>query len=135
MSDADRGYVDFGGPSGDEPRQGLRRSLPEGTVLLVPEEVRRAVARAFGMRIATLMSKSKAAHVSEARDAVCYLVRKHSRMGLEQVAAVVGRNDHSTALHACRRAERRRQTDTWFLEITDELERKLVAQAGDGAAA
>lgn len=134
MNEADRSHVDHA-PAGNEPRQGLTRQLPPGTTIFAVEDVVRYVARAFGFRIETLKGKRRTRDVAEARDAAIYLLHGHTRMGWERMAEAVGRADHSTALIACRRAEKRREDDTWFRDVTDRLERELELKAKGEAAA
>jgi chromosomal replication initiation ATPase DnaA len=136
LSHADRGYIDRHQPAGavdarrsDEPRQGIRPLLPADTAMLEPEAVLVAVGKLFAIPVATLKGRDRTRHVSEARDAAYWLLRRHSRMPAVQMAKAFGRRDHTGALRAVGRCEERRATDGWFREATDRLERELVEQA------
>ncbi len=133
---ADRSYVDHHQPTeghdarhSNEPRHGLRPELPPGTLLFTPEAVRPAVAEAFQVDEARLLAPGRNRQVSEARDAAWWLLRRHSRAPLEELAKALGRNDHSTPLRGIQRCDERRAVDAWFRETTDRIERVLELKA------
>lgn len=109
-------------------------ALPPGTVIFQPDEVIAAVARYFKVQASLLKSADRTRHVSEARDAVYWLLRRHTRMGFQELAHTLKRKDHTGPLHAVRRAEERRETDAWYCDKLDRLERELEAKTKEQAA-
>ncbi len=92
------------------------------------------VAAAFGLELGAIRSRSRGAEVSFARQVAMYL--GHTRLGLSYVAAgrLFGR-DRTTARHACRQVEDRRE-DPRVDSLLDCLERALdlsvdLARFGD----
>jgi len=141
-SNADRSYIDHNGPAqvkdrrwSDDARNGLAPALPPGTAIFDPDDVVAAVAPAFGLTVEDLRGPRRTRHVSEARDAAYYIIRRHVRMGFQRMAECMGRADHSGVVHAVRRAAKRRETDDWFRETIDRLERELELKAKGEAAA
>jgi chromosomal replication initiator protein len=49
-------------------------------------------------------------------------MREHSGMSLPQIGRAIGDRDHTTVMHACRRAKALRETDPAFKALCDRLE-------------
>lgn len=90
------------------------------------ERAIQAAAAMFDVSEKDILSANRARHISIARYALAATF-KRAGMTLMQVAAALGRNDHSTALHLIRRAE-------WFAAHDPKFAAKMahVAVAWDG---
>ncbi|WCB91331.1 Chromosomal replication initiator protein DnaA [Baekduia alba] len=79
-----------------------------------PETVDRIqdlVAETFGLTREELLSPSRAARVAWPRQVAMYLAREHTHETLPAIGRRFGGRDHSTVLHACKRAVARLGTD------------------------
>lgn len=77
----------------------------------------------MGVRRVDLLSGDRSPSLFRARAAVCWLARKLTAHSLPQIGAILGGRDHSTVLHACRRAADMRDSDPAFRRLTDRLVR------------
>jgi chromosomal replication initiator protein len=64
-----------------------------------------SVARYFGVANKLLAGPSRRQAVVLPRAVAMYLARKHTRLTLKQIGWQMGRRDHTTVLHACRKIE------------------------------
>jgi chromosomal replication initiator protein len=71
---------------------------------LTIERIQEATARAFGLERADLLSKSRVAPVARARQLAMYLAREHTEATLPAIGRAFGGRNHTTVLHAWRRA-------------------------------
>lgn len=77
----------------------------------------------MGVRRVDLLSADRSASLFRARAAVCWLARELTPASLPQIGAILGGRDHSSILHACRRAADMRDRDPAFRRLTDRLTR------------
>ncbi len=69
-------------------------------------------AHVFGVSVADLTGRSRTRHVSEARQAVAYaLRRRYPALSLTSIGTILGGRDHSTIIYALAAAERRAMVD------------------------
>lgn len=82
---------------------------------MTPTDVLTATAERFGVTLDELTGASRTAYVSAARQAAIYILRKrfHS-LSYADCARLVGRGDHTTAVHAIHRAGLRMRQDAWY---------------------
>jgi chromosomal replication initiator protein len=90
------------------------------------ERIQELVAEAFGLTREELLSASRAARVTWPRQVAMYLAREHTRETLPAIGARFGGRDHSTVLHACKRAADRLGTDPDAYEIVRSLTERLT---------
>ncbi len=74
-------------------------------------DIRALTAQHFGVSDTDLTSASRAARVAWARQVAMYLARELTDESLPAIGREFGGRDHSTVLHACRRAEARLDHD------------------------
>lgn len=77
----------------------------------------------LGIARCDLVSADRRAGLFRARAAICWVARKVTRASLPQIGAMLGGRDHSSVLHACRRAADMREADPAFRALTDRLVR------------
>jgi chromosomal replication initiator protein len=75
------------------------------------ELIQQVVAEVFGLTREELVSPSRTARVAWPRQVAMYLAREHTHETLPAIGARFGGRDHSTVLHACKRAASRIGTD------------------------
>jgi chromosomal replication initiator protein len=75
------------------------------------ERIQDLVAQTFGVTREELVSSSRVARITWPRQLAMYLAREHTRETLPAIGARFGGRDHSTVLHACRRAASRLSAD------------------------
>jgi chromosomal replication initiator protein len=90
------------------------------------QRIQELVAEAFGITREELLSASRAARVTWPRQVAMYLAREHTRETLPAIGASFGGRDHSTVLHACKRAADRLGTDPDAYETVRALTERLT---------
>lgn len=73
-----------------------------------------AVSEVWGIDRRRLLSDDRAQEVATARHACCLLLKQRMNLGYSAIARIMKRKDHSTILHACRRAQELLKGDTVF---------------------
>ena len=68
-------------------------------------------AKHFQLKAADLRGSSRRQSIAHARSIAMYLCRRLTESSYEQIGKYFGKRDHTTVMHACRQAERRRQKD------------------------
>jgi len=104
---------------------------PGLTPALTIERIQETTARAFGLERDDLLSTRRTATVAWARQLAMYLVREHTDTTLPAIGRSFGGRNHTTVLHACRRAAERLAGDPEASEVVH----RVVAELGLGSAA
>jgi chromosomal replication initiator protein len=98
----------------DEVLTQLYGRTPAGRAASGPPTVQRIqeiVAEVFGLTREELLSPTRTARIAWPRQVAMYLAREHTHETLPAIGAHFGGRDHSTVLHACKRAASRIGTD------------------------
>lgn len=90
-------------------------------------DVRRAVARHFGITEPDLDRHGRSPRIVHIRQIAFYLCRSHTTRSLGDIGRLFGDRHHSTVLHGIRRIAARRQTDAALDRDLSELETDLSA--------
>jgi chromosomal replication initiator protein len=89
--------------------------LDDETALATPpvdvDQVARAVAARFGVRLRELRGPSRRAAVAELRHLAMYLARSHTDASFAAIGAYFGKRDPATVRHACKAAAQRLKAD------------------------
>jgi chromosomal replication initiator protein len=111
-------------------RPGQAGTPPVAVAGLVPpptvERIQEVTAHAFGLERDDLLSTSRAGQVAWARQLAMYLVREHTDATLPAIGRAFGGRNHTTVLHACRRATARLAGDPEAYEVA----RRVAAELG-----
>jgi chromosomal replication initiation ATPase DnaA len=67
----------------------------------------RAVAAAHGLTFSQMISQRRQRNITRARQHAMWELREHTSLSYPQIARLLGRGDHTTALHGCRAHEAR----------------------------
>lgn len=105
-------------------RRDVSRALAEevlggvaGPVRQVSEQqIERAVARAFGVSVSDLQSKSRQRRVTVPRQVAMYLEKTLLDLPFTQIGLRFGGRDHSTVIHSIQKIEEQLQSDEEFRE-------------------
>jgi chromosomal replication initiator protein len=95
------------------------------------ELIQDATAETFGLTRAELLSHSRRANLAWPRQIAMYLAREHTAETLPAIAARFGGRNHTTVLHACRRAAERLAIDPEASEAVRLLTERLGVRVDD----
>jgi len=99
------------------PRSELRRDDERPSA----GEIQAAVAEHFGISERELLSPSRAARIAWPRQVAMYLARELTGQSLPSLGRDFGGRDHTTVMHACKRAATRLDSDRDAREAVDKL--------------
>jgi chromosomal replication initiator protein len=97
------------------------------------QRIQDVVADVFGLTREELLSPSRAARVAWPRQVAMYLSREHTHETLPAIGQHFGGRDHSTVLHACKRAANRIGTDPDAYDAVATITARLTDPARDAA--
>jgi chromosomal replication initiator protein len=89
------------------------------------DEIQKAAAEHFGLKQSDLISERRTRSVARPRQAAMWLAKKLTTRSLPDIGRRFGDRDHTTVLHAVRRIEELRLTDTQLARDLETLTRKL----------
>ncbi|TDI28118.1 MAG: chromosomal replication initiator protein DnaA [Acidobacteria bacterium] len=101
-------------------RDVLQDLVGDGVRTTTVEAIQRAVAQAFGVRVAQLRDRDNSREVAMARHAAMYICKQITQLSLPEIGRRFGGKHHTTVLHAVRKVARLRQEDK-------DLDRRLNA--------
>ena len=88
---------------------------------ITAEDVQKAVAGYFRLKISDLKSSTRTKAVVVPRQIAMYLCRQLTNLSLMEIAEAFGRQDHTTVLHANNRIEERIRTDSELYQTVNFL--------------
>ena len=89
------------------------------------EEIQKRVAEHFNIRLADMHSARRARAVARPRQVAMYLAKQLTARSLPEIGRKFGGRDHTTVMHAVRKVEELRATDSSFNEDVELLRRML----------
>ena len=89
------------------------------------EDIQRRVADYFNLRLSDMLAKRRAQSIVRPRQVAMYLAKQLTTRSLPEIGRKFGGRDHTTVMHAVRRIEELRQTDSSIAEDVDLLKRIL----------
>ena len=89
------------------------------------EEIQKRVAEHYNIRLSDMHSARRARAVARPRQVAMWLCKQLTSRSLPEIGRKFGGRDHTTVMHAVRRVEELRATDSSFCEDTDLLKRML----------
>ncbi|MCF6273490.1 MAG: chromosomal replication initiator protein DnaA [Rhodobacteraceae bacterium] len=101
----------------------LRQSDRKVTI----EEIQRKVAEHYNLRISDLLSPRRARAVARPRQVAMFLSKSLTSKSLPEIGRKFGGRDHTTVIHAVKRVEEMRQTDSQIADDVEILRRTLEA--------
>ena len=89
------------------------------------EEIQKRVAAHYNIRLSDMHSARRARAVARPRQVAMYLAKQLTSRSLPEIGRKFGGRDHTTVMHAVKRVEELRETDSGFAEDIDLLRRLL----------
>jgi chromosomal replication initiator protein len=89
------------------------------------EEIQKRVAEHFNIKLSEMTSARRARAVARPRQVAMYLSKQLTSRSLPEIGRKFGGRDHTTVMHAVRKVEELRTTDSSFSEDVDLLRRML----------
>ncbi|HLI10068.1 MAG TPA: chromosomal replication initiator protein DnaA [Alphaproteobacteria bacterium] len=89
------------------------------------EEIQKRVAEHFNIRISDMHSARRARAVARPRQVAMYLAKQLTARSLPEIGRKFGGRDHTTVMHAVRKVEELRSTDSTFSDDVELLRRML----------
>lgn len=84
-------------------------------------------AEVYGVNEATLRGPSRVAPLAEARNAISYLMQKHTKLSNTAIAYAMGRTDHTTVTSSLKAAKKRIASNPAFVARLAQIEARLAA--------
>jgi chromosomal replication initiator protein len=107
---------------------GLYPDLRRQTGAMTVAEIQERTAEAFGISVVALLSSSRAPAVAWPRQIAMYLARELTALSLPAIGQEFGGRNHTTVLHAYKRAARRISEDPDAFDVV----RRLTATLNHG---
>lgn len=92
------------------------------------ESIRKIVCDYFNIDEATFDSPKRTRDIAQARQIAMYLCKQHTKSPLSTIGAAIGGKNHATVLHACKAVSNLMETDKSFLQIVEEIDRRVTAK-------
>lgn len=92
------------------------------------ENIRKVVCDYFNIDEATFDSPKRTRDIAQARQIAMYLCKQHTKSPLSAIGAAIGGKNHATVLHACKAVTNLMETDKSFLQIVEEIDRRVTAK-------
>ncbi len=109
----------------DSTQELLRDLLRANDRHVTIEEIQRRVAEHYNMRLADMTSDRRARAVARPRQVAMFLSKSLTQRSLPDIGRKFGGRDHTTVMHAVRKIEELRQSDSSFAEDVELLRRML----------
>ena len=90
------------------------------------DEIQRQVAEYYNLRLAELLSARRARNIARPRQVAMYLSKQHTSRSLPEIGRKFGGRDHTTVMHAVRKVDDLRRTDSTLDEDIHRLSRLLA---------
>ena len=111
----------------DFTREALSDLIAIQDKLVTIENIQKAVAAYFKIRLADVLSKKRSRSIARPRQIAMALAKELTRHSLPEIGDAFGGRDHTTVLHACRRIKALREEDTRVEEDYNNLLRILTS--------
>lgn len=89
------------------------------------DDIQKQVAAHFNIRLADMYSARRARSIARPRQVAMYLAKQLTSRSLPEIGRKFGGRDHTTVMHAVRKVEELRDTDSSFAEDLELLKRML----------
>jgi chromosomal replication initiator protein len=94
---------------------------------LTIDEIQRAVADYFNLRLSEMLSERRARNIARPRQMAMYLSKQLTSRSLPEIGRRFGGRDHTTVMHAVRKIEDLRRDDSQIDDDITRLQRQLEA--------
>ena len=104
----------------------LRPLLQSKRVNLSIDDIKKAVATQFGVKVSEIISKRRTKNLSFPRHIAMYLCRKHTSTSYPEIGSQFGGRDHSSVIHAANVISMKVASDSEMKTLVSEIEKKLL---------
>ena len=105
----------------------LKHLLQQKTVQLSVDDIKKAVAFHFSLKVSEMVSKRRTKNLSLPRHIAMYLCRKHTTASYPEIGSQFGGRDHSSVIHAANVISTKLQSDERIKEAVVSIEKKLFS--------
>lgn len=109
----------------DMARQALKPLLQPKVVNISVDDIKKAVATHFNLKVADIISKRRTKNLSFPRHIAMYLCRKHTTASYPEIGEHFGGRDHSSVIHAATVVSSKLSTDAQVKVFVEEIEKRL----------
>ena len=122
-------YVRFHGKEVtiDVAKEALKDLLSIQNRQISVENIQKAVADFYGIKVADMYSKKRPANIAKPRQIAMYIAKELTQKSLPEIGELFGGRDHTTVLHAVRRINELRSLDSQLNHEIHVLEQTLKA--------
>lgn len=104
----------------------LKPLLQPKVVNVSVEDIKKAVANHFSLKVSDIISKRRTKNLSFPRHIAMYLCRKHTTASYPEIGDHFGGRDHSSVIHAASVVSSKIASDPEIKALVDEIERILL---------
>jgi chromosomal replication initiator protein len=112
----------------DVANSALRPLLQPKQTIISVDDIKRAVAQHFNLKVSEIISKRRTKNLSFPRHIAMYLCRKHTTCSYPEIGSHFGNRDHSSVIHAAGVVSTKVGNDTSVRELVAEIERRLLSR-------
>lgn len=106
-------------------KEALRDLIALQDRLINVDNIQKTVAEYYKIRISDLMSNKRTRSITRPRQIAMGLAKELTNHSLPEIGEMFGGRDHTTVLHACRKVQELRESDSKFAEDYSNLMRTL----------
>lgn len=104
----------------------LKPLLQPKVVNVTVDDIKKAVATHFSLKVADIISKRRTKNLSFPRHIAMYLCRKHTTASYPEIGEHFGGRDHSSVIHAATVVSGKLSTDAQIKELVEKIEKNLL---------
>lgn len=105
----------------------LRHLFQPKKINITVDDIKKAVATHFGLKVADIISKRRTKNLSFPRHIAMYLCRKHTTCSYPEIGAHFGGRDHSSVIHAASVVTTKIKNDSHVQSQVGEIEKVLLS--------
>jgi chromosomal replication initiator protein len=110
----------------DMAKSALKPLLQPKVVNITVDDIKKAVANHFNIKVTEIISKRRTKNLSFPRHIAMYLCRKHTTASYPEIGEHFGGRDHSSVIHAASVVSSKLSTDGKVREIIENLEKAIL---------
>lgn len=111
----------------DSAQSALKPLLEHKKVTVNIEDIKKAVAQHFSLKVSEIISKRRTKNLSFPRHVAMYLCRKHTTSSYPEIGQKFGGRDHSSVIHAANVVANKITEEAEVKELISEIERRLFS--------
>jgi chromosomal replication initiator protein len=110
----------------DMAKSALKPLLQPKVVNVTVDDIKKAVANHFNIKVTEIISKRRTKNLSFPRHIAMYLCRKHTTASYPEIGEHFGGRDHSSVIHAASVVSSKLSTDSKVKEIIENIEKSIL---------